>query len=234
MKSIKFLVSCLGLVAAVLSAGENTPGKGSATAITYFDGSDASAKPGANNASYVFVDPADPAVAAIAQLGFRTIDRVGTMLSTEVTRELATKDTAEIVPAMHLKGMELPKSQPGQPKITAIRRTSLMLRDPANAPDGADRAAMDKIHTQLMNDQSPDKMLVQKIEQAGKPTEWRVYRPIATTQSCLACHGDPKTFRPGVREALDKMYPEDKAFDYAKQEWRGVLRVSIVTEAAKK
>ena len=234
MKSIKFSVSCLGLVTAALFAADSPPAKGSATAITYFDGSDSTAKPGANDASYVFVEPADPTVAAIAQLGFRTIDRVGTMLSNEVTRELATNDTAEIVPLMHLKGMDLPKSQPGQPRIIAVRRTSLMLRDPANAPDGADRAALDKVHKQLMADQSPDKMLVQKIEQAGKPTEWRVYRPIATTQSCLACHGDPKTFRPGVREALDKMYPEDKAFDYAKQEWRGVLRVSIVTEAAKK
>ena len=69
------------------------------------------------------------------------------MLANEVTRELATKDTAEIVPVMHLKDMELPKSQFGQPRITAIRRTSLMLRDPANAPDGADRAALDKLGT---------------------------------------------------------------------------------------
>jgi len=83
-----------------------------------------------------------------------------------------------------------------------------------------------------MADQTPDKMLVQKIEQAGMPVEWRVYRPIAASQSCLSCHGDPKTFRPGVKEALDYLYPEDKAINYGAQEYRGVLRVSIEAAAA--
>ena len=74
---------------------------------------------------------------------------------------------------------------------------------------------------------------MQKIEQPGQPVEWRVYRPIASTPACLACHGDPDKFRPGVKEALDRLYPHDKAVDYSAQEWRGVIRVSLTPAAAK-
>ena len=76
-------------------------------------------------------------------------------------------------------------------------------------------------------------MLVQKTEMPGHPVEWRVYRPIASSKSCLACHGDPSKFSPGVKEALDRMYPEDKALDYSAQEWRGVIRVTLVPAAKK-
>jgi hypothetical protein len=70
-------------------------------------------------------------------------------------------------------------------------------------------------------------MLVQRVDRPGKPVEWRVYRPIATSKSCLVCHGDPTKFRPEVKAALDHLYPQDKAVDYQAQEFRGVLRVSL-------
>ena len=176
----------------------------------------------------VFVSPDDPEAAALAQFGSRLIERVGGLLVGEVNRELANKEVVEAIDAMHLKQLELPKTTPGQPKVTAIRRTSLMLRDPANTPDAADLAAMERIHQQLMNNEAPDKVIVQKIERKDQPVEWRVSRPIATTQSCLACHGDPAKFAPAVREVIERRYPSDKAIDYSKQEYRGVLRVSLL------
>lgn len=225
--SLSFLL--VGVLAAQTPPAP-APGLGK---VTYFDSEAVGTGPRPDGAVYTFVDAADPAVAEIAQFGYKTIDRVGGQLVSEVTRELATKEPSLAVSIMHLKRLELPKPVPGQLSVTAIKRTSLLIRNPANTPDGADQAALNRIHKQLMADQSVDKMLVQKIEQPGKPLEWRVYRPIASSQSCLACHGDPKTFRPGVKEALDAQYPEDKAVDYAAQEWRGVIRVSIAPAAKK-
>ncbi len=201
--------------------------------IKYFDSEKLPPGPRPDGAVYTFVDSADPAVAEIAQYGFKVIEQIGAQLVNETTRELATKETHLAVAVMHLKGMQLPKPVAGKPTVTAVKRTSLLLRDPRNAPDGADAAALDKIHVQLMADQSPDKMLVQKTEMPGQPVEWRVYRPIASSKSCLACHGDPSKFSPGVKEALDRMYPEDKALDYSAQEWRGVIRVTLVPAAKK-
>lgn len=200
--------SC-GILLAGLSAAENPP---------------APAEP----PPFAFVDPADPSAADIAQFGFKNIERIGGLLVAEVTHELATKETSLAVSTMHLKNLELPKPLAGQPRITAIRRTSLLVRDPHNSPDAADQAALELIQSQLSDGDTPDKMLVQRIEHPGGPPEWRVYRPIASSQSCLACHGDPKTFRPGVKAALDLLYPEDKALNYTRQSWRGVIRVSVV------
>lgn len=182
----------------------------------------------------VFVSIDDPQAAEMAQFGSSLIERIGTMLVNEINRELATREITDSIEVMHLKNLALPKPAPGKPKVTAIKRTSSMLRDPLNAPDAADRAALDKIHRQLMNNEAPDKIIVQKIAHPGEADEWRVYRPIATTQSCLACHGDPEKFKPEVRELLERLYPGDKAVDYRRQEYRGVLRVSLLApEAAK-
>ena len=211
----------LALVSAVLTASlfaADTP-----KVIQYFDSATLPAGPRPDGAIYTFVDSADPAVAELAQYGYKVIEQIGGQLVGETTRELATKETHLAVSILHLKDLALPKPVAGKPTVTAVKRTSLMLRDPRNAPDGADTAALEKIHAQLMADQSPDKMLVLKTEMPGQPVEWRVYRPIASSKSCLACHGDPSKFGPGVKDALDRMYPEDKG--------RGLLRAGMARRA---
>jgi hypothetical protein len=186
-------------------------------------------------AAFSFVNNDDPAVAGVAEFGSKTIEQIGGMLISEVARELATKETSLAVSVLHLKGMELPKPVAGKPTVTAIKFTSVLVRNPLNAPDAADQAALDKIQGELDNDRPAPKLLVQKVEHPGAAPEWRVYRPIATSQSCLACHGDPEKFRPGVKEALDHFYPNDKATGYSAHEWRGFIRVSLAdpTVAAK-
>jgi hypothetical protein len=212
----------IGLLVATASAAETK----------YTDSAKVPAGTKATGAVYTFVDPADASLADIVQTGYKAIDTVGTKLVTETTRELAAKEAHLAVSVLHLKNMELPTSAAGMPKITAVKRTSLHIRNPLNAPDGADRAALMKISDQMSEEGTVAKMIVQKIEQEGKPVEYRVYRPIAVSKSCLACHGDPAKFPPGVKEALDQQYPMDQAVDYSAQSWRGVLRISL--EAAKK
>jgi len=230
MKATK-LVPGVALMTALISAGLFAAE--SPKSITYTDS--AKLAPGAKveGAVFTFVDPTDPAVAEIEQAGYRAIDQVGTKLVNETTRELAAKDTQLAVAVLHLKNLEMPKTAPGAPKITAVKRTSLHIRNPANKPDGADQAALIKISDQLTDEGKAPKSLIQKIEQEGKPVEWRVYRPIAVSRSCLACHGDPSKFAPGVKEALDQQYPLDQATDYSAQSWRGVIRVNVEPVAAK-
>ena len=235
MKAINILtvVGLAGcMVLAVRSLAADTAKTTTEPTITYLDIPAPAAKSDGSTAT--FITGGDATATQIAQYGFKMIEQIGSMMIAEVNRELANREISEAVSIMHLKTMELPKSAAGRPTITAIKRTSLLIRDPRNAPDASDTAALNKIHEQLMADQTPDKMLLQKIERAGQPVEWRVYRPIAASQSCLACHGDPKTFRPGVKAALDLLYPEDKAVEYGAKEWRGIIRVSLTAPAAAK
>jgi hypothetical protein len=224
------ITAAAGMISGGLVASDSTASKAAPTAgatMTYIVNVADNSAAKADGTAGTFVNVSDPEAAALAQYGSRLIERIGGMLVTEINRELAANEVSDAIDVMHLRSLELPKPKPGEPVVTAIKRTSTMLRDQSNAPDAADQAALDRIHVQIMNNEAPDKVIVQKIEHKDQPTEWRVYRPIATTQSCLACHGDPAKFAPKVREVLEKRYPGDKAIDYQRQEYRGVLRVSL-------
>ena len=173
-------------------------------------------------------DPADPATADVRRLGEQTIQQVGNSMINEVNRVLATKGTESAIDEMHLKSLKLPAAA-GKVRVATVKRTSLRVRSPANIPDSADLAALMSIQTDLMDGNSPPKLLVQHVEANGPaPAEWRVYRPIATGAHCADCHGPTDAMAPGVKAKLALLYPEDKAVDYAAAEWRGVIRVSIV------
>jgi hypothetical protein len=184
--------------------------------------------------TYAVVDPADPAVSEIKRLGEWTLDRAGVMMQSEVRRVLTDTAPAMAIGVMHLKDYKLPASAPGQPAVTELRRTSVHVRNPANAPDAADRAALDQIKDQLEQGEPVAKVIVQKVTRPGQPAEWRVYRPLVVIKQCLVCHGESATLAPGVLDALKVFYPHDTAVDYKEGDWRGLLRVTIVVPAAAK
>ncbi len=184
---------------------------------------------------FTWTDPDDPAVAEIRQTGEEAIQFIGNRLIRETTQVLAKQGAEEAIDVLHLKNLALPSTAPGKPHITSIKRTSLKVRNIANAPDNADLAALMSIQKDLMDGNSPPKLLVQHIAADGTlPDEWRVYRPISVMASCVVCHGPTDSLLPSVKAKLEKLYPEDKAVDYAAYEWRGVIRVSVSTEPAKK
>ena len=117
--------------------------------------------------------------------------------------------------------------KPGQPRITAVKLTSLELRNPANRPDAADRAALEITNTALRDGSEVPGVLVQQLNRPGQPTEWRVYRPVTTMPLCLKCHGPTDELAPDVRAQLALKYPQDHATGYTAYKWRGVIRISL-------
>lgn len=173
-------------------------------------------------------------MAGIRKLGDDTIERAGVSLVLEVRRVLARTPTADAIGALHLKNYKLPAASPGDFAVTKIRRTSLRVRNPENAPDAADRAALDRIKDQLERGDPVSEVLVQRVTLPGLPPEWRVYRPIAAMKQCLDCHGKAAALAPGVAVRLKELYPDDAAVDYTQTEWRGLFRVSIADPVARK
>jgi len=184
--------------------------------------------------SHAFIDPADPAVREVRRLGEWTLDQAGVMMQKEVRQVLADTAPAMAIGVMHLKNYKLPATAAGKPSVTGLRRTSLHVRNPANAPDVADRAALDLIKEQLDQGESVARILVQQVTRPGQPAEWRVYRPLIVMKQCLVCHGPVSVLAPGVQDALKVFYPHDNALDYQEGDWRGLMRVTIVDPAAKK
>jgi hypothetical protein len=182
----------------------------------------------ADNAPFVWIELDDPAATAIRRNGDELIKRIGTTLIYEVEHSLKADGLAKTLRIAHLHDFEPPKLPPGQPQLTAIKRTSLQLRNPANAPDAADRAVLAKIEDALKEGDDVPPLLIQLVTPAGAPAEWRVSRPITTMPVCLQCHGKREKLAPEVRAYLDANYPADAATNYSAYQWRGVIRVSFV------
>ena len=173
------------------------------------------------------IDPADPAVAVIRKAGEEQIGRLGNVLISEVTRTVATKGLVAAIELVHLKNFTLPLPVAGRPRVTAIKHTSLRLRNPANSPDEADQAALKVIDDALHNGEDVPALLMQRLDRAEAPPEWRVYRPISTMPLCVKCHGPKEDISVELRTALAQYYPEDNALEYTANSWRGLIRVSL-------
>lgn len=176
---------------------------------------------------FFWLEASSPDYAMVRAIGERTIVTYVQAMFGQVKQVLTSTDPSFAIGAMHLKDYKLPKSAPGQPFATLIKRTSLQLRSIMNSPDDADRAALELVDARLRLGDEVPKVLVQQVTRTDGGKEWRVYRPIVTAQECLNCHGPVDSLAPGVRSALHQFYPEDKAVNLGKGEWRGLVRVSL-------
>ena len=180
------------------------------------------------------VEDATPEAAEVRKLGEDAINRLATTLVREVTTAMTKDGPAGAVEVCHLKAVPIANGTiAGLPRITAMKRTSLKLRSPANAPDAAEKLVLDHVQELLDNGDPPPPLLVQRIEHPGAAPEWRVYKPIGMLPKCLACHGDPEGQPDALRAKLAALYPADQATGYSAGEWRGLIRVTVAAAPAK-
>lgn len=98
----------------------------------------------------------------------------------------------------------------------AIGRTSLRLRNPANAPTVWQQTGLR--HYQQSEDREP--MLINLEDGRVGYME-----PIVTAPMCLACHGSELSAE--VKDALSTHYPADQATGFAAGDLRGIFWVAL-------
>ncbi len=178
-------------------------------------------------ATAVFVNPNAAEHVEIREIGEKAINRVAITLVNEVNAAVAKSGADKAVDFCHLKALPMTgQIIAGMPRVTAVKRTSLRLRNPANAPDAHEKVALSKVERDI-EDGNPPKLLMQRIERPGEKPEWRLYRPMAVAPQCLTCHGPSDSLSPELKARLAERYPDDKALDYTAGQWRGLIRVSI-------
>ncbi len=174
------------------------------------------------------VNADSPEVADIRRLGESAINRLAGTLLQEVATATAKGGPENAVDVCHLKALPVTRGTvAGLPRITEVKRTSLKLRSPANAPDEAEQRVLDHVDRLLKDGERPPGLLIQRVEGAGETAHWRVYKPVAVIAQCLACHGDPADQSAALRAKLQAHYPDDQAVGYNQGDWRGVIRVSV-------
>lgn len=106
-----------------------------------------------------------------------------------------------------------------------IKRTSSRVRNPQNAPDADEQAALAYFEGELAAGNPLPQHLIRRVD-----GEARYYRPIVVAELCTTCHGPRDALDPAVRDALAARYPDDRATGYAPGDFRGVIRVSVQAE----
>jgi len=103
-----------------------------------------------------------------------------------------------------------------------IRRTSLRLRNPQNAPDAAERRLLES----LAASHKTGGQLAQGVT-AFPADSNRFYKVITMERTCLACHGELATMSEAVRHQLSVTYPEDQSVGYREGDFRGIVSVRV-------
>jgi Protein of unknown function (DUF3365) len=161
---------------------------------------------------------------------YREADTVARKI-VEDTRNLLLREVNEKGPAEALtqcSAVASSLSQQHERQGWRVRRVSLKVRNPANAPDAHERKILTDYQTlEQVGRLTPDVPGVYIDVQDGKRT-LRYMRPILITMPvCLQCHGQPEGLLPEVKERLQTLYPRDQATGYQLNDLRGAVSISI-------
>ncbi len=113
----------------------------------------------------------------------------------------------------------------------ALRRVSLQYRNPADAPDEFERAALERLALEARDGHAPAEVAEVTAGPDGG-SELRYLRPIVLAPQCLGCHGKVEELAPGVAAILAERYPGDLATGYAAGDLRGVISVRVPLPSA--
>lgn len=110
----------------------------------------------------------------------------------------------------------------------AIRRVSLLNRNPKAVPDAWEQAALEDFDRRTAAGEKPATLEKYGVVEAASGKEYRYMKAIPTQKMCLACHGTSTDISPEVAEHLRTLYPADKATGYAVGQIRGAITIRKV------
>lgn len=109
-----------------------------------------------------------------------------------------------------------------------VGRTSLKLRNPANAPDAWEEAVLKKFAERRAAGESPEKMAYFEVVEEKGQKNFRFMKAIGmpplAKMPCLICHGD--NIDSTISTKLNELYPNDKAVGYKAGEIRGAFTIT--------
>lgn len=106
----------------------------------------------------------------------------------------------------------------------SVGRTSLKLRNPANAPDAWELAVLRDFEARKAAGEDPGTLDHAEIVAGEGQRTFRYMKAIGTQPVCIACHGT--SIAPEVAARLDALYPEDQARGFAVGDIRGAFSIA--------
>ena len=159
------------------------------------------------------------AEAAAATKAEAAAKRLGKTLLTELTTAL-NEGPAE--GAVHLCGSiaQRVSDEIAEEQGFPVGRTSLRVRNPANAPDDWEREVM-------MRWDAGEPAIYHEIVDGPDGPVLRWMSPIRLVGLCTQCHGNDIEITTATRAAITEDYPDDQATDFAVDDLRGAFTVTV-------
>ena len=169
--------------------------------------------------------------AEIVPLGSQAATMLMDSLKAALSAAIIAGGPAHAIDICNLQAMpltaEIAQSLPGE---VQIKRTSFKYRNPANAPDDVETAALHYFAAKADAGAELPGHYVQKVSENGA-VYFNYYQPLRTAGLCLTCHGDRETMDDNLKAALAARYPQDLATGYEEGDFRGVIKVQIEPES---
>lgn len=107
-----------------------------------------------------------------------------------------------------------------------VGRTSLKLRNPANAPDAWEKGVLEKFEARKAAGEDVTKMEYSEVVEANGKKQFRYMKAIGIPADapCVVCHGEKIDAK--VQAALKEKYPQDKATGYKAGDIRGAFSIT--------
>ncbi|HPE48678.1 MAG TPA: DUF3365 domain-containing protein [Hyphomonas sp.] len=105
-----------------------------------------------------------------------------------------------------------------------VGRTSLRVRNPANAPDAWEQEQLMSFMKDLQDGADPAGLEAAEIVTDGGREYFRWARPIMLEAPCATCHG--QSVSPEILAEIKARYPDDTATGFAVGDLRGMFTVS--------
>ena len=150
-------------------------------------------------------------------------DALGMQLQGRLLAALEEGGATQAVEVCSVEAQEIARSLSEDDHL--VRRVSLRTRNPANDPDGYERAVLEEWEAVWGAEEVPGESW-EVVAREGRPT-LRYLRPIPVAGPCTTCHGEPDQMAPEVLALIRRLYPEDRAVGYAAGDLRGAISVSI-------
>ncbi len=105
-----------------------------------------------------------------------------------------------------------------------VGRTSLKLRNPANAPDAWERSVMESFEERKRAGEDLTTMEYHEVTGKKGSQQFRYMKAIPTGKICLVCHGEQVDSVTMTR--IETLYPDDQATGFNEGDIRGAFTIT--------
>lgn len=167
--------------------------------------------------------PSPAEVAALTAEADRLSALLGSRLRSELQTAIAAGGPVNAIAVCHERALPI-ASELGAESGWTLGRTSLRVRNPANAPDAWESATLTAFAARIGAGEAPAALQAHTVVTGAGTPEFRYLKAIVTQDVCTVCHGT--AVAPELMAHINRLYPDDQAIGFRTGELRGAFTLS--------